>query len=135
MKKQTEYTAYSGNYLENFQFTSRIEALKFFTLSKSHSIAVNPYYRFQGFAVAIDPYYRHQGQSDLPSIHTIGLGNHLFNKKGSFAIGVYVEGYDLSNNAKEYLGSTDKYSFSERINFGLITKIAFSSILPAEKRK
>src|SRR5690554_292999 len=135
MIKQTEYTAYSGNYIENFQFTSRIEALKFFTLSNSHSIAVNPYYRFQGFAVAIDSYYRHQGQSDLPSIQTIGLGNHFFNKKGSFAIGVYVEGYDLSNNAKEYLGSTDKYSFSERINFGLITKIAFSSMLPAEKRK
>jgi len=117
---QKEFTAYSGSYVNKWQFTLKTDAIKYVAIGKN-TLAINPYFRIQSGKV-------------LPDIQTLGVGGYFYKREGAFVLGLYMEAYDLSNNVYGYTGELESPSFSDRLKFGLITKLTLSSLLRAPSK-
>ncbi|MDZ7898503.1 MAG: hypothetical protein U5N85_10835 [Arcicella sp.] len=116
-KKTTAYTPDTNPYQYLNQTNLEFDIVRFSKIDDKGVLALNFYYRgnwTDNIKIA-------------PNVSKIGISGFFFKTDGIFLGGVYLELNDLENNVATF-NTTPFAKVSKRLNFGVVGKVAISSI-------
>lgn len=116
-KKITAYAPDKNPFQYLWQTTLEIDIVNYSKIGKDGILALNPYFRANWS----------ENIKVVPNVSKVGIGGYFYKSNGSFLGGLYLEFNDLANNLSNFNDKPAAKTIN-RINFGLVAKVAIASI-------